>query len=336
MDKLLNSILSAYRINPIHIDPVQKGYRNSSFFITLKDNTKLNLIIYKREPGILDKIKASHLIANILKEHLPVRYPIKPILRIKEDWYACVYNYLEGSTIAWDSYTAKHLKLLGANLSKIHGYSRIDVSEVAQSFSLEAENLKDITRRVQNYFYNESVLQALNNKLRFKINFIKFLEHISSKLPEIDSLNSPTVLHMDFVRGNILYNNSTPLEITGIIDFEKASVGSFIFDVARTLAFLLVDCKYKSEKEVRKSFLKSGYIKSGVYKPKSFKYLNEITLTYLIYDFYKFLKHNPYEFLSSNEHFLKTCEILLKTNLILSSSTTHDSLPSTNGKLQAP
>ncbi len=90
----------------------------------------------------------------------------------------------------------------------------------------------------------------------------------------MDDLGPHALLHMDFVRGNILYSQNHELRISGILDFEKAAYGSPLFDIARTYAFLLVDCKYKSEKEIGKYFLRSGYIKRGKLKLNSFKYLN--------------------------------------------------------------
>jgi Ser/Thr protein kinase RdoA (MazF antagonist) len=44
------------------------------------------------------------------------------------------------------------------------------------------------------------------------------------------------------------------LAITGIIDFEKTAAGPRIFDIARTLAFLLVDCKAKTPAQVTNYF----------------------------------------------------------------------------------
>ncbi len=37
---------------------------------------------------------------------------------------------------------------------------------------------------------------------------------------------------------------------------------------------------------------------------------------FLFYDFYKFLRHNPYESLTDNEHFIRTKAILLRQGLI--------------------
>jgi len=127
---------------------------------------------------------------------------------------------------------------------------------------------------------------------------------------------------MDFVRGNILFDEG--VHITGVLDFEKASHGHPLFDIARTLAFLLVDCKYKTEAQVRKYFLLSGYNKRGTGDFKitamNARLLEQLVELFLLYDFYKFLRHNPYEALPQNEHFVRTQALLLQRQLLAGSA----------------
>ena len=119
---------------------------------------------------------------------------------------------------------------------------------------------------------------------------------------------------MDFVRGNILFDGS---DITGILDFEKTAMGHNFVDIARTLAFLMVDCKFKTVDKVVKYFLYSGYHKRGQMKDVGDKaILNQLIEMFLVYDFYKFLRHNPYESLHLNEHYVRTNHILDKRGVI--------------------
>ncbi len=113
--------------------------------------------------------------------------------------------------------------------------------------------------------------------------------------------------------------------MTGILDFEKTAYGHPVFDVARTLAFLLVDCEYKGEAKIRKYFLQSGYNKRGTvnFRNPIIKHGNRTTNLleslidlFLLYDFYKFLRHNPYEFLEQNHHYKRTRDILLTRNML--------------------
>ena len=315
MDEILFKILQKYKIEFESVGQAQKGYRNSSYLVTCKNGELINLIIYKREPGILQKIKSANKVSlEMHKAGLPVRYPIGKILRLTENYYACIYNYLPGSTIPWESYSMDHLKLLGQYLNKIHFHGK---NMPSQNVVKEAEVLKVILSRVENYFKNDNVKVALKNKLNIEINFDNFLKQSEKIINDVESSNKSTILHMDFVRGNILFEENPELHISGIIDFEKTSIGSPLFDLARTLAFLIVDCKYKSEDKIRKYFLKSGYIKRGDLKLESYKWLNKLVVIYLIYDFYKFLKHNPYEFLNQNQHFVRTVNALKSSKLLL-------------------
>jgi hypothetical protein len=193
------------------------------------------------------------------------------------------------------------------------------------------------------------------------------------------------VLHYDFVRGNVLITNKIleddTYEIKGVIDFEKVCKGPFIADIARTLAFLYVDVKFKEEVEVKKWFLERGYIKRGLNKlpnrqmgkwangqmgkwangqmdklpngqmdklpngqmdkwtngqmdkwanshssaasrhgragrSSGSSELEKLVSIYWIRDFWKFLQHNPYESLSSNEHYIRTRDKLIDRGYI--------------------
>jgi len=146
--------------------------------------------------------------------------------------------------------------------------------------------------------------------LGFAVSFDRYERLLSGccRLPDTQQL------HMDFVRGNILFEDE---RITGILDFEKTAVGHPLFDVARTLAFLLVDCKYKTEDEIYRYFLQSGYHKRGAAKLDYYPGLLErLVEFFLLHDFYKFLRHNPYESLNDNEHFVRTVSILTRGGVL--------------------
>jgi hypothetical protein len=137
-------------------------------------------------------------------------------------------------------------------------------------------------------------------------------------------------LHMDFVRGNVLFSNSAAEpEISGVLDFEKTAWGHPVFDIARTLAFLLVDSKYKTARHVHKYFLQSGYNKRGSFRfrppvlragLRHVNLLEELTDLFLIYDLYKFMRHNPYESLGQNEHYTRTRDLLAARSVVMAIS----------------
>lgn len=317
-EAVVRRILAMLNISFVRIEPPSKGYRNSSFPVLLPNGQRLNVIVYKREPGIVERIRRADAASAFLAERgLPTRVAHSDIIKLNGtngERYARIYNYLPGVTIPWEAYTMKHLKSLGRTLAIIH--ATLHEYSNGRSPSIIAES-RSLSKRMAVYFASPGVRQALRQKLGLAIE--------PSVMPKLDfALASPDILalpsqtlHMDFVRGNILFKPGTP-DISGIIDFEKTSHGPKIFDLARTLAFLLVDCKYKEPAKVRQYFIASGYIKHGGQRLSGpeLRLLTELTRFYLIHDFYKFLKHNPYEALHANQHFLRTRDFLLKDGII--------------------
>ena len=233
----------------------------------------------------------------------------------KKYTYACIYNYLSGETIAWESYTMKHIKLLGKTMSDMHyELQKLQIENIKLP-SIRKELEEDIIE-MKKYFQKNGVTIALRKKLKLvvKLNLLdKYNKLISEFIDKKD-----IVIHMDFVRGNILFTNKADLEISGILDFEKVAIGPRIFDIARTLAFLLIDCKYKKDYKIKKYFLYSGYNKRGRLGLPNLTTLEYLIDYFLIFDFYKFLLHNPYESLYLNEHFIRIQDYLLKRKIIFS------------------
>nr|AIA17459.1 Phosphotransferase enzyme family [uncultured bacterium] len=310
--EVIARILRAYNVPYSRVAAPQKGYRNTSYGI----NGIYNLILYKSEAGILARIKNANTVgAFVAAAGMSARTPRNPrILKLASGGrvrYAALYNYLPGSTIPWEAYTMDHIKALGQAMSDMH--QTLSLYDT-QSLPDVADENSALLKRMQRYFVDTHVAGALTSKLGIHSVRCHFFDVLaaSKKLP------GQHALHMDFVRGNILFEGS---KITGILDFEKAAKGSPLYDVARTLAFLLVDCKYKQENKIRKYFLQSGYIKRGAaelrdYMVNGMSVLESLVDFFLLHDFYKFLRHNPYESLPQNEHFVRTKAMLLKRGLI--------------------
>ncbi len=306
-DGVIGRVMQLYGISYKSVLAPQKGYRNSSYPIET-DRGILNLILYKSEPDILARIKRTNHIGNFLAERgLPARQSFdNRILKVAgsaQTRYAGLYHYLPGTTISWEGYSMEHLKALGEVIGRMHASLKDYPEELP---SVVGESLK-LQKRMQSYLFQAGVQRALQKKLNLTVQPFSFTE----LLDELDRQPNQQALHMDFVRGNILFEGKV---ISGILDFEKAAFGSPTFDIARTLAFLLVDCKYKAELKVRKYFLQSGYIKRGGGDLPA--EIDQLVVFYLLHDFYKFLLHNPYENLPQNEHFVRTKDRLLGVGLI--------------------
>jgi Ser/Thr protein kinase RdoA (MazF antagonist) len=312
----LSKVLDSYGVKYQRIFESQKGYRNEIWPVLLSDGRILNVTFFKREPGIVDRMRHADLASEYLASFgMPTRQRLDPrILRLKSGNQITnigLYNYLPGETIPWESYTMERIKNLGATMSDMHAH--LSLMPHADFPSVYDEYLQ-IIMRMKRYFSRPEVIEAISQKLKLTVN-ITYLDRFSKLLKNMRVLPNQQVLHMDFVRGNILFKDD---EITGILDFEKTSVGHTIVDISRTLAFLLVDCKYKTADKVLKYFLYSGYQKRGQAKDIGDNIVrNQLVNLFLTYDFYKFLIHNPYESLVQNDHYTRTRDILVKCGMIL-------------------
>ncbi len=315
-------VLQSYGLDSKKVFPAQKGYRNESYKVLLSNGQTVNVIFYKQEVAISERIRRANKVSEYLADRgFPTRVRIDSrILKLTSGEltkHIGVYNYLPGQTIPWETYTMAHIKLLGKTMSDMHASLRqmptTDMPSVVDEYQA-------IGKRMICYFDDKNVTRALKKKLYISVN-TKKLANFAKVIQITKGLKQQQVLHMDFVRGNILFDTKGgKLTVSGILDFEKTAVGNPLYDIARTYAFLLVDCKYKTQSQVRKYFLHSGYDKKGESKlprvGQANRLLDELTTFFLMHDFYKFLKHNPYEFLSQNEHFVRTAAALREQNMI--------------------
>lgn len=314
-EEILLEIARKYGLQPERFEHVESGYRNLSHSFTATDRRKYNFILYKNEPGIVELIRRTNALGTyVAAKGLPVRAPLDArILRVGRR-YGSLYDYLDGETIPWEAYTMKHIKLLGCAMAAFHKVARDYVGDLTDIEDVCSE----IHDRMRDYFARCGVAAALKEKLNLVIDGT-FLEQQNFLLIQ----GEKSVLHMDFVRGNMLFRNAMEgdrfslgnVSLSGILDLEKAARGPAVYDVARTLAFLLVDCQKPAEK-VRKYFLSSGYAKRGGGVLPNASQLEPLVTFFLTYDFYKFLKQNPYESLPKNHHFKRTVGILLTQKVL--------------------
>lgn len=333
---LVPRVAAAYGINYLSISPPQKGYRNESYKLELSSSKEINLIFHKTESGVLERIESADRASSTVQEWglgFPVRTRYdKRILKVsdgKKEVYAGLYTYLPGKTIPWEAFTKNHIKLLGWAMSDMH--SAWQASDYVVPFRM-ADELRTHLRSMERYFDSPGVKKALKEKLN--ISLAANLAIYRRLIDRVDAATASTehILHMDLVRGNVLFGEGDvspwsigDTTISGVIDFEKAAMGHPVYDIARTFAFLLVDCANKDERSIFKYFIKSGYNKRGKssFLPEirigdmpAYKVLEALTLIFLLYDFYKFLRHTPYESLEANHHFVRTRDILVRYGVI--------------------
>lgn len=325
-EMVLEAVLEAYGLKSKRVFPFQSGYRNEIWPVLLNDGRIINVSFFKREPGSSRRIRHADAVSEHLAEHgMPTRKRIDHRLLQLTDSQGTtnvgVYTYLPGNTIPWEAYTMKHIKLIGKTMSDMHDILKSMPTEGLDSIY---DELSLIIERMENYFARQDVVRAAGQKLRIRVNTDRFATY-KRVIFACRQFSDQQVLHMDFVRGNLLFDEPRPeyalqfdgIALSGILDFEKTTIGHPVVDIARTLAFLLVDCKYKQPAKVYKYFFTSGYVKRGRASSYGSAQLRmQLVEFFLLYDFYKFLRHNPYESLQYNEHFIRTRDILRRRNVL--------------------
>lgn len=319
----LRRIFAAYGLQLEQLLSVQSGYRNTSYIIETKTHGIKNCIVYKDEPEIVSLIRRVNEFSSFVsRSDLPLRLPVDPrILTLTGSTtqrYCAIYTFLHGDTIPWEAYTKKHIKLLGYALGRFHAEAR----SYTGSLPDVVDEYQAILIRMKRYFSDPATLGAAERKLG--VHLVLSFERTAGFLEECRALPAQP-LHMDFVRGNVLFRPAETgdvfvideLALSGILDLEKAAYGPVLFDVARTLAFLLVDCP-KPAAKIYRYFIDSGYVKrgNGLLQRSESQVLERLVTMFLAYDFYKFLKQNPYESLVENHHYQRTRDILLKRKVL--------------------
>ncbi len=299
-----------------------QGYMNFVFPFTLKnahEAKKYVAVFYNasRYSSAVDlaKLEACEQVAGKLATAgLPARTAVlardgrkfcKYAFRGENNFFA-LYEYLPGEALMWESYTRRHLYALGATLKQIHVALK---NETGLELPQWRKYLPSDSAKITKYFQVNS--KIIKTKLKIELNTEKFQKILKSMQAD----KTTQVIHGDFVRSNVLFSSekrAEDYEITGILDFEKCMYAPAIVDIARTLAFLLVDCKHKSESEIVYHFLIRGYGANDYPKYISLYHLKEFLLYFWTRDLWKFLTANPYESLHQNYHFTATVKYLQK------------------------
>lgn len=322
----IKKVLEMYGISYGRIYDPQKGYRNEIWPVQTASGQMINVTFHKREAGSLERMQRADTVSTYLAEAgFPTRRRIDArtlqLQTASGPTQIAVYTYLPGATIPWEAYTMTHLKLLGKSMSDMHtSLGALKLSDLPSVY----DEYQSIIQRMKLYFSQPTVAEAMKLKLFVQVE-VEVLQAFSKLLEQYKSLPSKQPLHMDFVRGNLLFQDAdtdTPMRlkgivVSGILDFEKTALGHPAMDIARTLAFLYVDCKYKPAEKVYKYFMLSGYQKRGKRTDETDSETLEMLVDmFLLYDFYKFLRHNPYESLASNGHYVRTRDMLRLRNVI--------------------
>jgi aminoglycoside phosphotransferase (APT) family kinase protein len=232
---------------PISYEILSGGCANLNIKLTLHDKNLL-LRVYLRDKKAVEKEEElSHLLAKTVP--VPTFYFVGFI----EDYAFAITDYLEGNllTKSLSPLLLKESGLLLAKMKKI-------------PFTSKKPPPKDCISFATNCLTHPVTLHVLSTKTVEEA--ADYLTRYSSYLPDDTGL-----VHGDFDPSNILVKND---HIIGILDWEFAFEGSFLWDVANML-------RYQMPIGCREAFL-DGLQEGGIGLPKSWEHsvnlLNLISL----------------------------------------------------------
>jgi thiamine kinase-like enzyme len=224
-----------------------------------------------------------------------------------------LYSYLPGDTLPWEAYTRRHLRSLGKTMAAIHKIWE-DYNGNSSHIPTWKKYLDLDHSKLSRYLSGNAPTILRKLSLTVDISKLNDLAERLSHLPEKGQL-----IHYDLVRGNVLFSKEKKTDIypvTGILDFEKVMLAPVSIDIARTLSFLLVDCRYKTDAEIYRYFRDEGY---GIQADRGIGGIDNrspAVIYFWLRDLWKFLSANPYESLEQNFHFKRTVERLSENGFV--------------------
>lgn len=270
-------IENSYQIKIKKIQFINMGILNSNFLIFTEDK-KYVLRIFEADRTLEEEeqeIKLLERISDII--------PVPKIIKNKENKYILEYNnkkmalfeHIDGEILISKNINQAIMREIAWYLGKLHKFS--------QSFDLEKFNRKS---RINLDFYLEEIKKS-NIDFEEKEKIFSLVEEIK----KIDFESLPKgIIHSDIFPDNVIVKEG---HINGIIDFNEACYGPFIYDLAIVINFWIREKKYLSfqkENDMIRDFL-NNYSRHRKIEKEEVKLLNyackKMALTFITLRFYK-------------------------------------------------
>lgn len=220
------SLDDAQRISTAHeigdalkLDPIEAGSVNSNYYLTTSEG-KFFLRVYEEQQT--DGLMYEWSLLQWLSDHgLPVANVVTPL-----EPGSCsisgrpvgVFHLLEGDELCTQAVTRMHMEKVGRFLGHLHTVGRTFPTRRESRFSPEL--MIERSRAIDTAKYSE-VRQSLDRIAPVLKESIDFWHRASPR----------GVIHSDLFRDNIKWHGG---EILGVIDWESASDGPFIYDLMVT------------------------------------------------------------------------------------------------------
>lgn len=220
------TLLQSYGIQLDELTPLQAGSVNSNFFLAGKARGGQSVSYFARiyeEQGALGAHFELSLNQALKKAKIPVAEPILTrdgsIQLSYEGKPFAVYQRLKGQVSCQRGVTPALARNVGRSLAQVHSadLGGLELSESRFGFDGIAARL-------------EQVRASGRQDLRSAVERIESLCHELSLKPAVDLPQG--LIHGDLFRDNVLIDGDA---VVGLLDFESASRGSFVYDLMVTL-----------------------------------------------------------------------------------------------------
>ena len=206
---------------------IPQGSVNSNYLLeTNKGKFLLRIDEVKSEMEVKREID---LLVFLRRHSFPCPHPIQDrkgrYYRDYENKCLSLYKYAEGRLLIPERLNSNHLENIGRVLGELHVIGKGYKKGIDNRFSFErvADVYGEVRDRLPSYF--KRITRTLDEE-------VAYLEHyLEWKLPK-------GIIHGDLFLDNIMFRGE---KVVGILDFEAASRGKYIFDLATAVNSLCFD-----------------------------------------------------------------------------------------------
>jgi homoserine kinase type II len=226
--KHLSEIAEDYNLGKLSAcTGITAGSVNTNYLLeTSRGKILLRIDEVKNE---LDVKRELDLILFLRKHAFPCPQPLADIrnhhYRELSGKYVTLYRWIDGKPALGDRLTPVRLETVGRALADLHTVTKSYKKGIENRFGYEriASIYGEIRRRLPSYF--RRITRTLDDE-------VEYLRHyLESKLPK-------GIIHGDLFPDNLLFRGD---KLVAVLDFEAASRGKFIFDLATAVNALCCD-----------------------------------------------------------------------------------------------
>jgi homoserine kinase type II len=227
-ERELASIVEDYGlVRLISINGIPSGSVNTNYLLeTARGKHLLRVDEVKSE---LEVKRELDLLLFLRKHGFPCPQPLtdRKGRHYREIGGKCVslYRYLEGRPVRPERLTLAQIENVGRVLADLHSIGKSYKKGIDNRFSFErvADIYSEVHGRLPSYF--KRIVRTLDDEIEYLQNYLE------GKLPK-------GIIHGDLFHDNLMFKSD---KVTGVLDFEAACRGKFIFDLATAANALCFD-----------------------------------------------------------------------------------------------